>query len=380
MFRRRAASLAALFLVASSAFAGSITENMEAVEKIRGRKFVRTVQTAEIQRAKLGAHLEKQIVKDLPYSVDDWGKVLRALQLVDEDPKDILPKLIKLYEAQVLAFYDADTHTYYAVDKLPPQIAEMAQGADPSMVEEMVQVHELMHALQDQHWAIGERDKKLRIDNDAMLAYHALLEGEAVLVMMASMMGAMGVDIDMVLKDEAMTSTVLAAAKAEQGSMDLGGAPRYFGEMLKFPYLDGLSFVVAAYRRGGWKELDKVHANPPRSSREILHPEDYFSGKFRPEAFDATKPEGALSVEHLGEFHWSFLVGADNARGWMGDRAVVMNDGRVDVDTKWETPAQAKKFADAYAKFLASRKLDPKVTQDGTSVRVRYATTAAAAK
>ena len=44
-------------------------------------------------------------------------------------------------------------------------------------------------------------------------------------------------------------------------------APKYFTDMLQFPYLDGLSFVVAAYRRGGWKELDRIHTNPPRSTR-----------------------------------------------------------------------------------------------------------------
>ncbi|HEX6159723.1 MAG TPA: hypothetical protein VF111_06130 [Thermoanaerobaculia bacterium] len=372
MSGRRALSSIFLFLFASSALAASLTENMEAVEKIRGRKFLRAVQTAQIQRAKLSQHLEKQFAKDLPYSIEDWGRILRALQLVDADTKDVLPKLLKLYEAQVLAFYDADTHTYYAIDKLPPQIAEMAKGADPKMVEEMVQVHELMHAMQDQHWAIAERDKKLRTDTDAMLAYHALLEGEAVLVMLANIMGAMGVDLDTVLADENMAKTVINAAKAEQGAMDLQGAPPYFGEMLKFPYLDGLSFVVAAYRRGGWKELDRIHANPPTSTREILHPEDYFSGKFKAEKFDEKKPEGALSVEHLGEFHWSFLAGAENARGWMADRVVVMNDGRVTVETKWETPAHAKKFADAYGRFLTARKLAPSVTHAGNSVRVSY--------
>lgn len=345
---------------------------MEAVEKIRGRKFIRTVQTAEIKRTDLRAHLQKQMGKDLPYTVEDWSRILRALQLVDVDAKEVMPKLLGLYEAQVLAFYDADTHIYYAIDKLPPGISEMAQGADPKMVEEMVQVHELMHALQDQHWAIGERDKKLRTDTDAMLAYHAVLEGEAVLVMLANMMSAMGVDLDTVLADENIAKTVLNAAKAEQAAMDLGGAPKYFGEMLKFPYLDGLSFVVEAYRRGGWKELDKIHANPPRSTREILHPEDYFSGKFKPEAFDDKKPEGALSVEHLGEFHWAYLAGAENARGWMADRVVILKDGGVKVETRWETPAHAKKFADAYGKFLTARKLAPQVTHEGNVVRVAY--------
>lgn len=374
MSRRWAGSAVILFFVASSGLASSLAPGLAAVEKIRGRKFVTEVKTATIERAALGAHLQKQVAKDLPYSVEDWGRVLRALQLVDIEAPQLLPKLLSLYEAQVLAFYDADTHTYYAIDKLPPQVAEQAAGVDPKMLEDMVQVHELMHAMQDQHWNIGAKDKLLRTDNDGMLAYHAVLEGEAVLVMLANLLGSMGVDLDTVMKDDALIKTMMSAAQADQASFGTADTPKYFTEMLKFPYLDGLKFVVTAYRRGGWKELDRIHANPPRTSREILHPEDYFSGTFKPAAFDDTKPEGALSVEHMGEFHWAYLAGAVNARGWVGDRAVVMKNGRVDIETKWETPEHATKFAGGYEAFLKTRNVGAKVTREGAVVRATYQT------
>jgi hypothetical protein len=372
MSRRWAGSAVILFLVASSSLASTLGPGMAAVEKVRGRKFLSDVKTATIARASLGAHLQKQVAKDLPYSVEDWGRILRALQLVDIDASQALPKLLDLYEAQVLAFYDADTHTYYAIDKLPPQLAEKAAGVDPKMFENMVEIHELMHAMQDQHWNIGVRDKALRTDNDAMLAYHSLLEGEAVLVMLANLLSGMGVDLDTIMKDDTLINTMMTAAQADPSAFGDGDTPKYFGEMMKFPYLDGLKFVIAAYRRGGWKELDRVHANPPRTTREILHPEDYFSGKFKPAAFDETKPDGALSVEHLGEFHCAYLAGAENARGWLGDRAVVMKNGRVDVETKWETPAQAAKFAGGYESFLKTRNVGAKVTRDGAVVRASY--------
>ncbi|MEA2489114.1 MAG: hypothetical protein QOH21_906 [Acidobacteriota bacterium] len=371
MSRRWAGSAFFLFFVASSCLASSLAPEMAAVEKIRGRKFINDVKTATIERATLGARLEKQVAQDLPFSIDDWGRVIRALQLVDTEGPQVLPKLLALYEAQVLAFYDPETHTYYAIDKLPPQVAEQSKGIDPKMLEEMVQVHELMHAMQDQHWNIGAKDKLLRADNDAMLAYHGLLEGEAVLVMLANLLSSTGVDLDAVMKNDTMIDTLMTAAQAEVAAPD---SPKYFTEMLKFPYLDGLKFVVAAYRRGGWKELDRIHANPPRSTREILHPEDYFAGKFKADVFDETKPEGALSVEHMGEFHWAFLAGAENARGWVGDRAVVMKNGRVDVETKWETPEAAAKFAGGYGAFLKTRNVGAKVTREGAVVRATYQT------
>jgi hypothetical protein len=142
--------------------------------------------------------------------------------------------------------------------------------------------------------------------------------------------------------------------------------------MLKFPYLEGLNFVVDAYRRGGWKELDRVHANPPRTTREILHPEEYFNRTFRPQPFEAAIPKNAISTEHLGEFHWRFLVGTDNARGWVNDRATVHRDGTVQVETRWESPQRAAAFATAYEAFLTKRGLAPKVTREESVVRASY--------
>jgi hypothetical protein len=141
--------------------------------------------------------------------------------------------------------------------------------------------------------------------------------------------------------------------------------------MLKFPYLEGLNFVVTAYRRGGWKELDRVHANPPRTSREVLHPEEYFARSFRPEKFDDAKPEGAIA-EHLGEFHWRYLVGTEAATGWVNDRAVIFKDGRVEIDTKWESPERAASFAGVYEAFLKKRGLEATIARDGSAVRAAY--------
>jgi hypothetical protein len=198
-----------------------------------------------------------------------------------------------------------------------------------------------------------------------------VLEGEGVLVMLVHMLNKMGVSFDEVMKDDKMMEMVLASANAD--SMIDPSTPKYFAQMLKFPYIDGLELVLAAYKRGGWKEVDKLHTNPPRSTREVLHPEEYFAGTFKPEAFDQTKPAGdVIAVEHLGEFHWSFLVGESNARGWANDRVTVFRGGKVRAETKWDSDERATAFASAYGAFLTGRGLEPKVTKNGTSVTVEY--------
>ena len=344
---------------------------MDAVEEIRGREFVREVRNVTIDRADLSKHLTEQMVKSTPYPLDQWARILRALQLVDVEPSRVVPQLLSLYEAQVLAFYDPHSHTYYSIRQLPKLPAGAPNIADPKMLEETVMVHELTHALQDQHFRLGERVTQLKKDTDANMAYHAVLEGEAVLVMVAHMLAKAGVTLDEAMKNDALLTTLGSAAAAE-GVID-PATPKYFAESLKFPYFEGLKFVVAAYKRGGWEELDRVHARPPRTTREILHPEDYFGGKYVPEPFEAARPAGdVVAVEHLGEFHWRFLVGAGAARGWVNDRVSIRRGGGVDVWTKWESPERAAAFADAYGAFLASRGVEAKIARDGVSVTATY--------
>ncbi|HYO76497.1 MAG TPA: hypothetical protein VE010_08540 [Thermoanaerobaculia bacterium] len=366
----RAGRLLLVLLLASCTQASPLAPGMKAVEEIRGRKFVHDVKNVTIDRADLSTHLRGQMEKLTPYSLDDWATMLRALQLVDVENKQLVPKLLALYEAQVLAFYDPQSHTYYSIKQLPKLPEGAAQMADPKLLEETVMIHELMHALQDQHFDLSKKEKALMRDTDANLAYHAVLEGEAVLVMVAHMLAKSNVDFDEVIKNDAMLGMIGSAAQAEQ--MIDPSTPKYFAEMLKFPYLEGLKFVVAAYRRGGWKELDRVHANPPRTTREILHPEEYFARSFKPQAFDATAPANAISAEHLGEFHWRFLVGAENARGWVNDRAVVSRDGKVAIETKWESEERATAFATAYRAFLEKRGVTANVARDGSTVKASY--------
>ncbi len=372
----RTVRLVLLLLLASCSWASPIEPGIKAVETIRGKKFLREVRTVTIDRSDLSKYLTEQMTRSTPYSLDDWGRILRALQLIDVEPAEILPKLLALYESQVLAFYDPHSHTYYAIRQLPSLPDGAKRVVDPELLEETVMVHELTHALQDQHFALAGKEKAMMHDTDANLAYHAVLEGEAVLVMIAHMVGKAGMDFDLVIQDEGMTETLTSAVQAD--SMIDPATPRYFGELLKFPYLKGLEFVLAAYKRGGWAAIDRIHADPPRTTREVLHPEQYFARTgakasiAKAPEFDATLPEGALAVEHLGEFHWRFLVGADTARGLANDRAVIYRDGRVEIETRWDSFVGAAAFSEAISTLLRKRGLEPRVVQEQSIVKASW--------
>lgn len=370
MFRRLFAFCFTVGFAAATLSAASLDQSMKEVERLRGITFVSGVEQRTIARGELPKVLRDQIAKSLPYSVDDYIRILRTLQLVDPKTSDVLGKMLDLYQSQVLAFYDPQTHVYYAIDQLP-DVAKAAGSAD--ILQEAIAVHELTHALQDQRFHAGEREEQLRRDTDAEMAYHALVEGEASLVMTAWMMEKMGQTLDQAMKNQSMLDLILDSGMADK--MIDPSTPRYFVESLKFPYFNGIKLVAEGYRRGGWAMIDKMHANPPRSTAEILNLDAYFArltGGTPPakSSFDP-KANGALTVEHLGEFHWRFLAG-DKVRGWVDDRVVVTRGGTVLADTRWETAARASAFADAYVSFLKARGVKARSAVDGPRVRVAY--------
>jgi hypothetical protein len=376
MLRRLARPFVVLLLVTASAHAASLDAEMKTVEKLRGLTFERPVLLRTITRAELPSILRAQMEKSLPYSPDDYALVLRALQLVDNGSSDLVGSMLDLYQSQVLAFYDPLTHIYYAIDQPPPSAAGMFDG---EVMRESVAIHELTHALQDQRFHLGVRDHELEKDTDAGLALHALMEGEATLVMIDYVLDRAGQKMDDMLASPEVLSMLMTSLNGADKTLD-PSTPKYFAESLKFPYSEGLKLLIDGYRRGGWKMVDRMDENPPRSTREILHPSEYFErlGKAGTAASafdDRSKLPGALTVEHLGEFHWRFLVG-DAGAGWVDDRVTVTQNLQCDptvlVETHWENADRAKAFRDAYATFLGGRGLEALLALDGTRVRAAY--------
>ncbi|MDP9360261.1 MAG: hypothetical protein M3P29_02290 [Acidobacteriota bacterium] len=376
MFRRLPSVVAALMFVCASARAASLEAEMKAVERLRGLTFDRPVVQRTITRAELPNVLRAQMEKSLPYSPDDYALILRALQLVDAGTPDLVGSMLDLYQSQVLAFYDPLTHTYFAIDELPAAASGLV---DSETLRQSVVIHELTHALQDQRFHAGARDLALQKDTDGGLALHALMEGEATLVMLDYVLDRAGEKMDDVLASSEMMGLLTSSMNGAEKTID-SSTPRYFAESLKFPYAEGLKLVIEGYRRGGWKMIDRMDENPPRSTREVLHPAAYFArlagAGATPIAFDdKSSLPGALTVEHLGEFHWRFLVG-DAGAGWIDDRVTVTQNRQCDptvlVDTRWESAARARAFRDAYMAFLRGRGLDPRVALDGTRVKAAY--------
>jgi hypothetical protein len=353
---------------------------MRQVERLRGLQFRHDVVRKSIDRTELRDRIKEQLAKTLPYSIDDFALVLQSLQLVEPGkPGDLIASMLKLYETQVLAYYDPLSHTYFALREASPQ----AQDIQAAMMDESVVIHELTHALQDQLFDIGTRDRALMKDTDAGMAFHALLEGEATVVMLSYVLSKGGGTLDTLAKNLDAVGQMTKAS----GSTDSGiepGTPKYFADSLLFPYAAGTKLVLEAYRRGGWPLVNRMDENPPRTTREVIHYNEYFAridrGRTPETPFDsqpfANLPK-PLTVEHLGEYHWRFLVGEHSSFGWVDDRVTIAQNDyclpTVLVETTWQDAKRARIFREAYVAFLKKRGLDPIVADgEGTTVRVAY--------
>ena len=348
--------------------AADLTEEMALVERLRGLKFERPVAQKTITRDELRPYLLKLLEKELPVAIGDYFRVLDALELIENNPKT-LDTLLSLYESQVLAFYDPASDLYYSLSE-PPVALEISE-----LIMRTVAIHELTHALQDQRFKAGDRLYAMRGNTDAQMAYHAVLEGEAMLVMIGAFVDQLGQGLQQVVENDMLVDTMSSLANLNPGVP--ADVPPYFVESLKFPYLAGLKFVIAAYRKGGWAAVDDLHRKPPSSTEQLLHPEVYFQSKpaSAPASVRAADLKPLLK-ETMGEFAWRFLLGEKAAEGWGGDVVQVVEGPAgglmIFVESVWDTEADAREFAAAYAEFLKNKSRHPEITRKNRRVSVVY--------
>lgn len=374
-FLRFAAIFAIALAPVSVSAAVDLTGPIETVERLRQQKFSGPVRQESMSRAQLRKHLEGLLRSDLPSDPQTYFRSLAALRLIDR-ANGAETALLDLYESQVIAFYDPKSATYYSVDERP------AGMPDVPALDAGVAIHELTHALQDQAFGAGRAVEAMKDDMDGQLAYHAVIEGEAMLVMIAAMGEMGGAALDDLLGSENITALLAAGAAGNAGVPE--SVPAFFVESAKFPYFAGLQFVIEAYRRGGWEGVNKLHLDRPKSTEQLLHPELYFNASatlgIPDEPRVVTAADKRLFDAELGEFGWKFLLGDEAAAGWNGDaiRFVRGKEITVLINTSWDSVEDAQQFVAAYRAFLRERKIDAKFFATGKQVRVAYGPDSAA--
>ncbi len=327
------------------------------VERWRGAKFrepvgVRVIDAAEARR-RLTARLtelssEERIQADTD-ALKQLGLLPASATLVDS--------ILSSLDGQLSGFYDPPSKTLFLLDAMPLDSAPL------------ILVHELTHALDDQHYDLDALIRACGPDDDRVTALTSLVEGSAMLTMSAYV-AETGADGTRALA--ALTET------AGTGTGQLREAPIYVQRSLLAPYLLGERLLVGAPKvvdlavaRG---LLARAFADPPVSTEQLIHPEKYWElarrdlprpVALRDLASLLGKDWSLRSTGTLGELTLAILTGAPAldlggpqvfetanwtnaaAEGWGGDLYHHYSNGERSVTllaTVWDTPEDAREF------------------------------------
>jgi hypothetical protein len=263
-------------------------------------------------------------------------------------------------DEQVIGFYDEKTKSLV----IRSSASHAASVGD--FGPEMILAHEVDHALQDQHFDLTHLDE---LDGDRYLAAAALVEGDATEVMIAYAARKKGLDPSLAMARGAKMLRALPVGVVLQ----LGGhseklleAPPIVSERLLFPYFSGSLFVERFYQTGGFALVDRLYAQLPVSSAQILHPREYLSGTLPTPVATPAALAGyrVVASGELGEFGTSVLLAQKlrtanakkTATGWRGDAFTIAEapDGRLVCvwATTWANPGSAAAFEEGLRRVI----------------------------
>jgi uncharacterized iron-regulated protein len=257
---------------------------------------------------------------DKPLSQTDLDTTLRQLE------KDIAKVRGLEFKSPVKAKIiprpgDADKKLqgYYSIKDKTLFVYDDLKGS----YERGVLIHEMVHALQDQHFGL-ENLHQSTFGSDSELALAALIEGDATWTM-----------IELVQKEQPNVLKMLDTPLEK--SRDLQRA---------FLYAQGARYVKALKEKGGWEAVNARYQFPPQATASILHPEGVSTFDLGP---GKTRGEYAL-IATLMENKDLAPVAVKAAAGWKGDKF------REDGGKQWwiiafDSAEQAQRCQEALAKL-----------------------------
>ncbi|MDP7248754.1 MAG: hypothetical protein QGF00_04060 [Planctomycetota bacterium] len=338
------------------------------IAKIRGLPFKGPVKKGIQNKQELRKYMQEMMQRKQPKEKMD--ALARAYAMVGLMPRGIdLSKLVlDLLQQQVAGFYDPETKALYLINEW-------------SISQTSIISHELMHALQDQHFDLLSLPMEDEKREDVMNAVRCVIEGEGMLMMFLYVADK---DADVgafeTLLGEGYKSYITALNRGMEfefkedsflsglGMGGLANVPRVIKESLILPYMAGLVFVHRAWKKGGWQGVNDLYQDMPQSTEQILHIEKYFGERDRPTIIEIKQPEklvpeGCKLIYQsiLGELYISVLMRdilANQAskktwEGWDGDLYLAFHHPETNKEiclwsTVWDSERDAQEFALQY--------------------------------
>lgn len=354
-------------LAAPDPMRAEIDEIMGELQKITGLAPLHKVEYTTIARDRLRPFLEervKEVVK--PEEVRAEEAALKKFGFVPQD-FDLKKTTVDLLTEQAAAFYDYKKKKLFMI------------GPGGDMMQHSILVHELAHALADQHFDLDKYIESGKKNDDGAMARLAAMEGQATWLMSEYLTNRTGQS----MKDSPLLVKLMSnAANFETGDFPvLKQVPLYMKESLLFPYTRGMIFQHELFMKHGKEAFTEVFLNPPAGSDQILHPERYLSGKkhARPKAPEIERQGDydEFTDGDLGEFDHAILLKqyagedaskelAHELRGSYFKLFERKSDKRqvLAYACEWAGADAARRFFEGYRKVLKGKWKKMSVTED----------------
>ncbi len=339
--------------------ASEIREIMSGLGEIMGLKPLREVRYDTMDKEELKRYLDrrmKEVVK--PDELRAEELTLKKFGFVPQD-FDLRSSTVDLLTEQAAAFYDFRKKKLFLV------------SATGGPMQQTALVHELAHALADQHFNLEKFIKRSGASDEESLARMAVMEGQASWLMSEYLVRQSGrslIDSPGVL--EMMTrSTEVAAGQFPV----LDRTPLYLRETLLFPYTKGMLFQHHVFEKRGQAAFGEVFRHPPDNTQHVIHPEKYFD---RVKAAKPRLPEVPGQGRYrkviegdIGELDHAVLlrqyIGAKESETvsveWKGGVYRLLEDKKDKQQTvlayavEWSTPETASRYFRLYRRILEGK-------------------------
>lgn len=338
----------------------NISHIKEGLEAITGLNFKQDVPYALINKDELHRYLEQRLKETMkPDEARAEELTLKMLGLVPAD-FDLRKNTLDLLTEQAAAFYDYNRKKLFVLE-----------GSSGGEEERVALVHELAHALADQHFHLAKYIREGARSDDTATARQAVMEGQATWLMAAYISREGGGKPEV---PEAVLALMKNSVEGAAGSQYpvFSKAPLYIRESLVFPYADGLEFQDAVFRKLGREAFSEVFLRPPASSGQILHPDRYLGhgGALIPNvpSLPDAREFRKLADGTLGELDFRVLLsqytdakeGEALAAHLSGGSYELFEHKRdkfpvLGVASTWDSPESAHDYLEQYRKVLRGK-------------------------
>lgn len=304
-------------------------------EKIRGLRIKNPVPCLVSDRKKIRNYVVQVVKQELPAERLEYEEfIYKALGMIPQN-YNYQEAVIELYTSQIGGYYDPQRNHFVMADWIPLDL------------QYPVAVHELTHALQDQHYNLKNFTDSKALTTDNLLARAALVEGDATAVMLDyTARSHPGTDKTKMGDEQILLDKNLFSVGI--GDQD-DPANKAIVALMVFPYSAGLKFAQSLIRNGGYKALDRAFKTPPKTTREVLQPDLYPLEpnkilSIKPRAFELADGEKIIFSDVLGQFFlsiWLEQLGLAEAqaellaRSWAGDRIALVETTNSQRYVKW---------------------------------------------